>query len=43
MIGKRLGLDEEDLNTLRDAARLHDLGKIGIPDEILKKEGVAYR
>ena len=38
MIGKRLGLDDEDLNTLRDAARLHDLGKIGIPDEILKKD-----
>ena len=39
MIGKRLGLDNEDLDTLRDAARLHDVGKIGIPDEILKKEG----
>jgi len=38
MIGKRLGLDDEDLNTLRDAARLHDLGKIGVPDEVLKKE-----
>jgi len=38
MIGKRLGLDEDDLDTLRDAARLHDLGKIGIPDEILKKD-----
>ena len=38
MIGKRLGLDDKDLETLRDAARLHDLGKIGIPDEILKKE-----
>jgi len=38
MIGKRLGLDDEDLNTLRDAARLHDLGKIGIPDEVLKKD-----
>jgi HD-GYP domain-containing protein (c-di-GMP phosphodiesterase class II) len=38
MIGKSLGLDDEDLNTLRDAARLHDLGKIGIPDEILKKD-----
>jgi len=38
MIGKRLGLDDEDLNTLRDAARLHDLGKVGIPDEILKKD-----
>ena len=38
-IGKRLGLDDDDLNTLRAAARLHDLGKIGIPDEILKKDG----
>ncbi|MDE2028406.1 MAG: HD domain-containing protein [Candidatus Omnitrophica bacterium] len=38
MIGKALGLDDEDLETLRDAARLHDVGKIGIPDEILKKE-----
>jgi len=38
MIGKRLGLDDDDLNTLRDAAHLHDLGKIGIPDEILKKD-----
>jgi HD-GYP domain-containing protein (c-di-GMP phosphodiesterase class II) len=38
MIGKRLGLDDEDLDTLRDAARLHDVGKIGIPDEILKKD-----
>jgi len=40
MIGRRLGLDEEDLETLRDAARLHDLGKIGIPDEILKKDSM---
>jgi HD-GYP domain-containing protein (c-di-GMP phosphodiesterase class II) len=38
LIGRRLGLDDDDLNTLRDAARLHDLGKIGIPDQILKKE-----
>ncbi len=38
MIGKSLGLDDEDLNTLRDAARLHDLGKIGIPDQVLKKD-----
>jgi len=38
MIGKKLGLDETDLETLRDGARLHDLGKLGIPDEILKKD-----
>ena len=39
MTGKRLGLNEADLHTLRDGARLHDLGKIGIPDEILQKVG----
>jgi HD-GYP domain-containing protein (c-di-GMP phosphodiesterase class II) len=39
MIGMGLGLDDQDLDTLRDAARLHDLGKIGIPDEVLKKDG----
>lgn len=39
MIAKQLGLDDEDLKTLRDAARLHDLGKIGIPDEVLNKPG----
>ena len=37
-IGKRLGLNDEDLDTLRGSARLHDLGKIGIPDEILRKD-----
>jgi HD-GYP domain-containing protein (c-di-GMP phosphodiesterase class II) len=37
LIGKELGLDDVDLKTLRDAAQLHDLGKIGIPDEILLK------
>jgi GAF domain-containing protein len=39
IIGEKLGLDEEDIRTLRDAARLHDLGKIGIPDVVLTKEG----
>lgn len=39
LIGRNLGLDEGDLRTLRDAARLHDIGKIGIPDQILRKEG----
>jgi HD-GYP domain-containing protein (c-di-GMP phosphodiesterase class II) len=38
MVGTHLGLDDDDLDTLRDAARLHDLGKIGIPDEILRKD-----
>jgi len=38
-IGKKLGLSESDLKILSDAARLHDLGKIGIPDEVLCKQG----
>ncbi|MBF0385912.1 MAG: HD-GYP domain-containing protein, partial [Candidatus Omnitrophica bacterium] len=38
-IGNKLGLDEDDLQSLRDAAKLHDLGKIGIPDDVLRKEG----
>ncbi len=38
-IGKSLGLDDEDLSTLKNAAHLHDIGKIGIPDSILQKDG----
>jgi putative nucleotidyltransferase with HDIG domain len=38
-IARQLNLSEEDINILRDGARLHDVGKIGIPDEILKKPG----
>lgn len=37
-IGRQLELNEEKLNTLYIAALLHDIGKIGIPDEILKKK-----
>lgn len=39
LIAEKLGLDESDVTTLRDAARLHDIGKIGIPDEVLLKNG----
>jgi len=39
MIAQKLGLEEHDVKTLRDAARLHDIGKIGIPDEVLHKVG----
>lgn len=38
-IGKHLGLSEEKLQTLEIAALLHDIGKLGIPDEILHKPG----
>lgn len=38
-LGRRLGLDAVPLDTLAAAARLHDVGKIGIPDSILFKPG----
>ncbi len=36
-IGKRMGMDEQELDTLRMSALLHDVGKIAIDDAILKK------
>jgi len=36
-LGRRVGLDDEGLTALRRGGYLHDLGKIGIPDEILLK------
>ncbi len=39
LIGEKLGLSEEELNTLYEGALFHDIGKIGIPDAILKKPG----
>jgi putative nucleotidyltransferase with HDIG domain len=38
-IGREMGLLEADLDSLRLAALLHDIGKIGIPDAILNKPG----
>jgi len=38
-MGRVLGLDDENLAQLRLAGRLHDLGKIAIPDSILNKPG----
>ncbi len=38
-IARRLGLDEEFQSTIRLAGLLHDVGKIGIPDGVLRKPG----
>jgi putative two-component system response regulator len=36
-LGRHLGLDQESVVALRRGGYLHDLGKIAVPDEILKK------
>jgi diguanylate cyclase (GGDEF)-like protein len=36
-LAKRLGLDKETLATVRISGLLHDVGKIGIPDTLLRK------
>jgi diguanylate cyclase (GGDEF)-like protein/putative nucleotidyltransferase with HDIG domain len=38
-IARRLGVPEERLSDLRTAAKLHDIGKVGVPDSILNKPG----
>jgi two-component system cell cycle response regulator len=38
-VGRRLGMDGEELDVLARAAELHDVGKIAIPDAILTKPG----
>lgn len=38
LIGQKLGLSKDDLNKLYIGGLFHDIGKISIPDNILKKE-----
>ncbi len=38
-VGERLGLRRDELEDLSRAAQLHDLGKLAVPDEILRKPG----
>lgn len=38
-LARAIGMDEDFVCTIKYASPLHDIGKIGIPDEILKKPG----
>lgn len=39
LLGEKLGLDYAENKLLRLAATMHDVGKVGIPDHILHKQG----
>lgn len=39
LLAKLYGLSEEDANLLKQASPMHDIGKVGIPDDILNKPG----
>jgi len=39
LLGRKLGLSEKDVELLRFASPMHDIGKIGIPDAVLLKPG----
>ncbi len=38
-IAEHMGMDDETVNVIRRAAMIHDIGKIGVPDDILGKPG----
>lgn len=39
LIAKNMGWTNEEIQSLKNCAYLHDIGKIGIPDQILNKPG----
>ncbi|MDP2848534.1 MAG: response regulator [Humidesulfovibrio sp.] len=39
LLGRAMGMDEDACELLGECAPLHDVGKIGIPDEVLLKPG----
>ncbi|MHC3473664.1 HD-GYP domain-containing protein [Streptomyces sp. 7R007] len=39
MIARELGMDEERVEVLRFAGILHDVGKLGVPTRLLRKDG----
>ena len=38
-VARRLGLGEQEIRDVEQVALLHDVGKVGIPDAILQKQG----
>lgn len=38
-IAQRMGFDEQDVKRITYAARIHDIGKVAIPDSVLLKKG----
>ena len=38
-LSKRLGIKGSELENIHIAAHLHDIGKIGVPDKVLNKNG----
>ena len=40
VLGERIGLDQDEMTVLSRGAFLHDIGKVGIPDAILLKQGL---
>ncbi len=38
-VGEALALNGEEISRIRTAALLHDIGKVGVPDEVLHKNG----
>lgn len=43
MLGERLGLEASKLNFLEIAGLIHDIGKVGVPENILNKPGKLTR
>ncbi len=39
LVGEKMGLDQDQMDAMRIAAMVHDVGKLGVPDHILLKPG----